>query len=329
MRDAKEMNRRKVLILAGGGGHTSISLALAQFLCGKVEISFLAPKDDLLSKKILFDYGKVDYLIKARKPFTPNYVAILRFPIAFIQSLFKVKRDFNLVISSGSNFCIPPALVAWIKGIPIINIESRVAIRRPSKTAKILQHFSHLTVLQWEEQKRNLRGVVTGPIFPKPQYEPWNGGYILVTGGTEGHKTLFDAMDKSNLKNIVLQTGKIDPTVYRERHPQWEVFSLTENFQKIIAGAEIVITHQGGGTIFESITYKKPLIIVFNSQLKRTASKEDIKFLAKKLNLKYIDVANLDTIIEAIKNINKNSYRNYINGREKLEKLILKNLEVY
>ena len=317
------MMKAAILILAGGGGHTSIAVALAQNLREKTKITFLVPRNDWLSEKLLKGYGEVGHLVKPRDPFTPNYLFLLRFPLALIQSFFKVKRGFCLVISCGSNFCIAPALVAWLKGIPVINIESRVALKKHSKTARLLKPFSALTILQWEEQADNLEGVVSGPIFPRPEFEPQKRGYILVTGGTQGHKKLFDAISDSDINDVVLQTGKVDPEPYRRKHPEWKVFSLTVNFQEILAGADVVVTHQGGGTIYEAIIYKKPLIIVHNPELKRTANEEDMRLLAKKVNAKYLTEVNTNKIIEAIKEMEEYTPLDFPDGTENVTKLIL------
>jgi UDP-N-acetylglucosamine--N-acetylmuramyl-(pentapeptide) pyrophosphoryl-undecaprenol N-acetylglucosamine transferase len=313
-----------ILILAGGGGHTSIAIALAQQLYRKTEVSFLIPRSDWLSEKLLGGYGETHHLTKARGPLTPNYLFMFRFPLALFESILRVSKRFDLVVSCGSNFCIPPAFIAWLKGIPIVNIESRVALKRPSKTAKLLKSISLLTVLQWEEQRINLDGVVTGPIFPKTEFEPWKGGYILVTGGTEGYKRLFDAFSESGIENIVLQTGKIDPEPYRQRHPYWKVFSLTENFQQILAGADIVVTHQGGGTIFEAIMLKKPLIIVHNPELRRTANEEDMRILVKKTNATYITDIDTKKIVEAVRKIQEQPSPRIVNGTNNVINLILK-----
>lgn len=318
-----KMAKKTALILAGGGGHTSIALAIAQILLGKVNMSFLAPERDWLSRKILTKYGKVENLAKLRDPLTPNYQMIVKFPMALMKSFQKVK-NYDLVVSCGSNFCIPPAMIARLRQIPVINIESRVAIRTPSKTARILHPISSLTVLQWEEQKRNLKGTVTGPIFPRREFKPWNGGYILVTGGTEGHKQLFDALSDSAVHNIVLQTGKIDPGIYSKKHPEWKVFSISEKFQEILAGADIVITHQGGGTIFESILYEKPLIIVHNPDLKRTAGVEDIRILAMKANAIFLVKITTNRILHAIDEIKKYTSPKLTNGSGNFYEIVLK-----
>lgn len=316
------------MILAGGGGHTSIALALAQTLQAKIHLSFLIPENDQLSRRLLSPYGEVDELTKGRYPHSSNYLFPLRFLISISQSFSRVRREYNLVVSTGSNFCIPPALIAFIKFIPVVNIESRVAITKPSKTARLLRPFSEWTILQWEEQLKNLKGTVVGPIFPQKRFEIKDAGYILVTGGTEGHKSLFDAVVKLDLNRVVMQTGKVCPETYRRLKPGWEFISYSTEFEKLIAEASLVITHQGGGTIFEAVLYEKPLIIVFNPELTRTANTEDMKLLARKVNAPFLDRPDSNKILDLIQQSSSEKTPQFKNGRENLTQIILKALSL-
>jgi len=292
------MVRRHLLILAAGGGHTGYAYALAEALHPKVSLFFLVPEGDILSERRLSKFGKVEFLIKPRGPKTPNHVFAPRLAKAIIDSARLDFKKFDIVVSAGSNFCIPPALIAWAKGIPIVNIESPVRFVKPSKSARILQPFSAITALHWEEQKKILKGQVVGPILPKPEAEPRNEGYILVAGGTFGHRLLFDALAKSNLHNVVLQTGKIDPTPYLKKHPEWNIFTVKENFQEFISGAELVITHLGV-TVLEAAMYKKPVVLVPNPEWTRTGGTEDAKHLARKINAVLVSKIETGTLLDA------------------------------
>jgi UDP-N-acetylglucosamine--N-acetylmuramyl-(pentapeptide) pyrophosphoryl-undecaprenol N-acetylglucosamine transferase len=318
---------KNVLILAGGGGHTSIALAIAQALMGKTENFFLIPRDDKLSRELLTPYGSVYELIKARYPSTSNLYFPIRFLSSIYYSLSKVKGDYSVVVSTGSNFCIPPAVVAWLKSVPIVNIESRVALTKPSKTARILQHFSKKTLLQWEEQAKNLKGVVTGPIFPERRYESRDLGYILVTGGTEGHKQLFDVFVGLDLKRVVMQTGKVDPDPYRKKRPNWTIIPFSTEFEKLVAESSMVVTHQGGGTIFEAVLYEKPVIVVFNPELTRTANTEDMKMLAKKVDAPFLERADAKKIEFLIAEATERRKPHFENGRIRAAEIILGILE--
>ena len=315
---------KNLLILAGGGGHTGYGYALAQRLYGRSHLHFLVPKGDVLSQKRLSKFGSVDFLLKPRGAKTPNREFIPKLAKSFIDSFKHISSEYDVVVSTGSNFCVPPALLARMKGIPLINIESSVRFTKASKTALTLQPFSAITALQWEEQKKLLKkGTVYGPLIPKPEIKPWNGGYILVTGGTLGHKMLFDAISKSNLKNVVLQTGKVNPEPYRRMHPEWEIIEYSTRFYELVAGAEIVVTHFGS-TVLEALVYKKPTVIVPNPEWTRTAGIEDAKCLAEKVGADLVSEINVDSLLAAIEKVKGRQPPIFPDGAQKLSDAILK-----
>lgn len=312
-----------MLILAGGGGHTAYGYALAQRLYGRANLHFLVPEGDRLSYERLCKFGSVGFLLKPREAKTPTKEFIPRLVKAFVEAFNKVPSEFDVVVSTGSNFCIPPCLFAWIKGIPIVNIESSVRFTKASKSALLLQPFSTITALHWEEQKKPLkRGVVVGPLIPKPEVEPWNGGYILVTGGTLGHKRLFDVISQSRLKNVVLQTGKVNPETYRRRHPEWKILEYSAKFYELVAGAEVVVTHFGA-TILEALVYRKPTVVVPNPEWTRTAGVEDAKQYVRKVNAVLVSEITLENILNAIERAKEGYLPTLPDGAENLAKMIL------
>jgi UDP-N-acetylglucosamine:LPS N-acetylglucosamine transferase len=295
---------KKILILAGGGGHTGYAKILAEELQGRAELSFLVPEDDPLSEELLREYGPVDQLIKPRHPTTPTWRWSLRFPKAFYNSIGKIKRDLDYVVSTGSNFCISPSIIAWLKGISVINLESADRFTRASSTAKILRPFSKITALHWEEQKKILKGKVFGPFLPRRRVEPWNGGYVLIAGGTYGYTELLNAASDSQLENVILQTGKVEPHIYSERHPEWRVFSTIDNFFEVIAGAEFVVAPPGA-TPLEAAAYGKSIVIVRYPEWSRAGTLLDAELFANKLNapfLSQISTVNLLTAIQQCEN---------------------------
>jgi UDP-N-acetylglucosamine--N-acetylmuramyl-(pentapeptide) pyrophosphoryl-undecaprenol N-acetylglucosamine transferase len=315
--------RGHVLILSGYGGHVGESYALAQELHGEVELSFLVPEGDKLSKAKLSRFGGVETLILPRGPKTPHHVFVPRLVKAFVQSFSKVTREVNVVVSLGSNFCIPPALIAWVKRIPVVNVENSVRFVKPSQTARILQHFSRLTALQWEEQKSILNGTVVGPLIPKPEVKPWDGGYVLVTGGTFGHKLLFDTFAESDLRNVVLQTGKMNPEPYIKKHPEWKVITVTEKFQELLAGASMIVTHFGS-TVLETIAYgKHALLVPPYSEWTRTVSLKDAELFAKKFDYVLVSKITLENLLNGMKEAARRKVPTLPNGAKNLAKKII------
>lgn len=313
---------KRILILAGGGGHTGFGYALAQRLEGKASTVFLVPEGDTLSFERLSRFGEVDYLLKPRGVKTSTGEFVYNLARAFTSSTKKVTNKYDVAVSTGSNFCILPALIAFLKGIDIINIEGEVRFTKASRTARILQPLSAITALHWGEQKKLLKGTVVGPLLPSPEIRPWNGGYILVTGGSLGHKQLFDTVNESNLKKVILQTGGVDSEPYRKRHPEWTVLRASPKFHELLAGAEVVVTHFGS-TALEAVAYKKPTVMVLNPEWKRTVGKADAEIFAKKVGATFISEISLERFVDAIEEAKYNEIPSLRDGAKVLADMIL------
>ena len=313
---------KKVLILAGGGGHTGYGYALAQSLHRRASLHFLVPKGDELSRIRMSRFGEVKTLTKPRGPKTPNLEFILRFIRAIYEASLLVSSEYDVVVSTGSNFCIAPAFFAWLRGLPIVNIESPVRFTKASRTARILQPISKITALHWPEQKKILKGVVVGPMLPRPETNSWNGDYILVTGGSFGYKTLFDVISDSDLEDVVIQTGQVNPEHYKKRHPSWKIIQYSSNFHELIAGARLIVTHFGS-TVLEALMYRKPMVIVPNPEWTRTVGIEDARCLAEKVNAVVISEITLDNLLKAMEDAAKRVLPFYKNGSDNLANLII------
>ncbi len=317
-------DRPNILMLAGGGGHTGFAYSLAQRLEKKANLVFLVPCGDTLSYKRLIRFGEVNYLLKSCGPKTSKCRFALNIVRAFMSAMKEVRGNFDFVVSTGSNFCIPPAFIGLSKGIRLINIEAAVRFTKPSQTARILQPFSTITALQWYEQKKLLKGTLVGPLLPKPEIKPWNGGYILVTGGSFGHKLLFDTLNSSEMENVVLQTGAVDPKPYIRRHPEWKIMQSSPMFPEILAGAEVVVTHFGS-TALEALAYKKPIILVLNPEWKRSVGRMDAEIFAKKVGANFVSEINLEHLMDNIETARAQNNRvpTYGNGTKVLANMIL------
>ena len=312
------------MILAGGGGHTGYARILAEQLRGKAELHFMVPEDDRLSYNLLESFGEVATLIKPRHPTTPMWRYALRFPKAFHQSLSRIKGRYDFVVSTGSNFCVAPAVIAWMKGVPVINIESADRMTRPSQTSRILQPISTVTVLHWEEQTKFLKGRVFGPFLPSRRMEPWDGGYILVAGGTYGYKELLDAASETTLTEVALQTGKVAPEEYRRKHPEWHVFSTADNFDELIAGAKAVVAPPGV-TPLEAIAYEKPVVVVRYPVWSRAGTLKDAELFAEKINASFLSDITPGRLMERLQDAYVRNKPNLENGATNLVKYILDN----
>lgn len=318
---------KKIVLTASGGGHTGYAVALAQRLAGRAEMLFLVPEGDRWTASKVEGFGRIVFTRKARGPRDPLWKAVPGLLKAGWQSLWRVPRSYDVFVSSGSNHSVPPALAARLKGLKLVNIESSVRFTRPSMSARVLKPFSHLTVLQWPEQEEILPGgVVVGPLYEEPLYEPRDEGYILVTGGTYGHKLLFDLVDRLGMERVVLQTGRVDPGPYREKHPEWRVFDFDPDFARWIAGASIVVSHLGKTVIDAALTYRKPVVIAPNPEWRLTAGWRDAEILAEKLNAVLLKDLEPGALEEAIEEARRRSPPRYEDGARNLAEILLEEL---
>lgn len=313
----------RVTLLAGGGGHTGYAYALAQHLSGKCEIETYVPEGDKLSHNRLERFGNVLTLSKPRGPKTPLMPFLSGLAKSFLRSAMIFNKK-SIVVSTGSNFCLAPCIVAKLNSIPTVNIESSVRFTRASKTTKILAKTATLTALQWPEQKRLIpNGEVFGPMLAKPEVEPYDGGYTLVTGGTFGHKLLFQAFDSSNIEKVILQAGSLYGPEFANRHPTWTVIEYSDRFHELIAGADVVVTHFGETIIDSALVYRKPTVISVNPDWTRTAGFDDATMLAKKVNGVLLRDFTPDAVIEAIEKAKKSKPPQIASGADFLSKRIL------
>ncbi len=320
---------REVIITASGGGHTGYAVALAQRLAGRVRMRFVIPEGDSWSASKVSSYGEVTEVVKLRGPRDSWVKMLVKAPKAFIQSLKVLPKGSHVFVSTGSNHSVPPALVSkLVRGSYLISIESSVRFTRASSSVKFLRRFADLTVLQWEEQLKLIpEGTVVGPLYEKPEYEIGNEGYVLVTGGTYGHKALFDAVLKAGIEKVVLQTGRVDPRPYKRARPGWVIFRFDPNFGRWLAKADVVVTHLGKTVIDAALTYRKPVVIVPNPEWRLTAGIEDAEILARKLNAEVVKEITPRSIKEAIEAVRGREPPKYRDGAEELAKIITEYLE--
>ncbi len=334
-----------VALIASGGGHTGYAIAIAEELVNVLSgepIVFIVPRNDYWSiSRIIKRIGRVgkkyivvEHVVKPRKPLEPWRIFIVRSPRALYDSFRvfeRVRELVSIVICTGSNHSLYPSIVSKLfYGKKVFCIEAVDRIITSSKTVKILYEFLGIPIfIHWSEQKRNYpRGLVTGPVYEKPLYKPRDEGYILVTTGTMGNKKLFDLLLNTSLENVVVQTGRINPEYILKHKPGWKVFRFDPDIDKWIAGATLVISHQGLTVVEAALAYRKPVILAFNPDLPSTSKYIDAWFLAKKLNSTLINPTEITSgkLEEIISEYVGKMPPQYYNGAKIIAKIIKDNL---
>ncbi|WP_229569148.1 UDP-N-acetylglucosamine--N-acetylmuramyl-(pentapeptide) pyrophosphoryl-undecaprenol N-acetylglucosamine transferase [Saccharolobus caldissimus] len=276
---------RKILIIASGGGHTGFARAIAQYLPQKVD--FVIPTNDSMSKIMIIPYANRIYEVpKGREPGEGNLIFLKRL-FSILAKSIKISK-YDIVIATGSNHSIFPSFFQYLKGAKVYGIESQDRFITKGKAISIISNYAKGIFLHWEEQKKLYKkGIVVGPIVEKPKYTPRDEGYILVTAGSMGFKRLFDKVVKIKGKKLVIQTGRIEPGIYKGDNIK--AFSFDPDIEKWIASSSLVITHQGKTAMEAVVMYNKPVIIVFNRDWVRATTFEDAKIYAKVLGATFLD----------------------------------------
>ncbi|MCG3108074.1 UDP-N-acetylglucosamine--N-acetylmuramyl-(pentapeptide) pyrophosphoryl-undecaprenol N-acetylglucosamine transferase [Metallosphaera sp. J1] len=315
---------KRLLIIASGGGHTGFAKAIAEYLPFKAD--FVIPEGDENSRKLVSPYaGKIYEVSKPRDPKGSNYSLVTKGFRALHQSISLPRYD--VVVATGSNHSVIPSLFQRVKGSTLFALESQDRIVTRGKAVSVLSHFSKGVFLHWKEQSSLYRnGIVVGPILQRRKYDPVDEGYILVTAGTEGFKALFDKISNLGLTNLIIQTGKVSPEPYAKKGIK--AFSFDPDIERLIAGASVIITHQGKTAMESAVLYGKPTILVFNRSLTRAATFEDVKLYSEIIGARFLEDPSTwddEKLVEAINERKKpNSHQP---GTEKLVKVIMDYLE--
>ncbi len=287
----------EVVLIASGGGHTAYAVSVGERLYEKdrdLGLTFIVPHNDRWSINRILDRIPSAKIIEITKPLNPlePYVKLIeRLPITIVDVLKKLPRE-TIVLCTGSNHNIFPVLIGkyWFKN-HVFCIEDIFRIEKRSRTVDLLHRIGRVNVfLQWRIQKKLYRdGIYSGVLFEKPKYHVRDEGYILVTTGTIGNRELFKLLHRSGVENLIIQTGRIEPSILRNDKLNWKAFRFDPDIDRLIAGASLIIASPGITAINAIQAYHKPLIMVYNPDIVLGASYKEIEYIANQFNIPFID----------------------------------------
>ncbi len=222
---------------------------------------------------------------------------ILRNPSAFavnwIQSLAILLRERpSAIITTGAGDAFPTAVIGAALGIPILFIESVARVYYPSLFGRLLQYFASVVVVQWPPLQPRLRNAVLASPSIKPPYRisaiPNTPRIVVLTGTyTRGFERLLRAID------ALLEDGRLDAIVfaqighstYTPVHYAFERFLPPESLAARLRSSDLVVTHDGSGSIADGLAAGKPVIVVPRSAKDGEVSYRSTSELAHHLSL--------------------------------------------
>jgi len=298
------LDQEGITLFASGGGHTAYAIAIGERLVDKGyrgKLTYVVPRGDKWSiDRIRLRIRNVE-LIEITKPLNPlePYTTLFkRLSNAFIDSLNNIFRE-SIIICTGSNHNLFPILLSRYLGgnTNIYCVEDVFRIWNRSRTIDIIYKTTRSTVfLQWVEQRKlyEVNGLYMGVVFEKPIYVSRDEGYILVTTGTIGNRYLFKLLYRSGLRNLLIQTGWVNPSLLTNNVLGWKAFRYEPDLDKLIANASLVIASPGITAINVAQAYRKPMIMVYNPDIVLGAGFDEIKFVADQMGVPFIDPRNME-----------------------------------
>jgi UDP-N-acetylglucosamine:LPS N-acetylglucosamine transferase len=190
-----------------------------------------------------------------------------------LQALFVlIAEKPDAVLSTGAGDALPLMFIASGLGIPVVFIESLARIHSLSLTGRLICRWANLTVVFWPPlRKAYPRAVLATPMIqPSANNKavPSSPSIVVLTGtGPRGFNRLLQGID------LLIRDGKLPHSVFAQigtstyvpQTLEYERFLPHPRLLEIIRASDIVITHDGAGSIAESLRAGKPTVVVARS----------------------------------------------------------------
>jgi UDP-N-acetylglucosamine--N-acetylmuramyl-(pentapeptide) pyrophosphoryl-undecaprenol N-acetylglucosamine transferase len=276
----------------GTGGHIYPGLAVAAALKKELpcRIFWIGSKNPL-DKSIVEEAGISFFSIpagKLRRNFSLRNIAdLFRVVAGFFAARKILKREKPaLLFSKGGVASVPPCAAAASLNIPVFTHESdfspglatRINARFATKRAGRIITAYRETVEKFPEKIREKAVVLGNPVRGEfKAADPEKGRaflgaektdrILLVLGGSQGARELnelvLETMDELEKKYLVVhQTGAAWKSE-TGRSPRYKPYPyIKEELPHVLAAAELVLARSGAGTIWESATAGKPMLLL-------------------------------------------------------------------
>lgn len=196
-----------------------------------------------------------------------NPVNLLMNTIEAIRILVTEKPD--LIVSTGAGDVLPLMILGAGLGIPVVFVESIARVHKPSLTGRIVRPFADLIMVSWEPLDDAYPGAVQISILGRPcrgfgRLPPSPKVLVLTGTGPRGFNRLLQAID--HLVSIKALSGQVFAQVgessYVPENCDHRRYLDHQELVQAILESDLVITHDGAGSMAESIAAGKPTIVV-------------------------------------------------------------------
>jgi UDP-N-acetylglucosamine--N-acetylmuramyl-(pentapeptide) pyrophosphoryl-undecaprenol N-acetylglucosamine transferase len=182
------------------------------------------------------------------------------------------------VFSMGGYVAGPPVLAALLRGVPVVVMEPNAV---PGFTNRWIARWVRRALINFEETKRffpagrtELTGLPVREEFFNPQPRPEGDFTVLITGGSQGSRTLNEAVRQSwplfrkagLTVRLIHQTGSTMFSALSDQFHQTglsgEVSEFIQDMPGAFAQADFVVCRSGAGAVSELAAAGKPSMLI-------------------------------------------------------------------
>lgn len=156
----------KIMVVLGGGGHSTQMLRLLDLLGPEYEYSYMLAQNDPISE------GKIRWPGSVHRvpPLLQKHARWRRLLRAIGPSLRQlpvlVHTRPQAILSTGSNLAVPISVFGRLVGVKVIHIETASRVHTMSATGRLMYRIAHLFFVQWEPlQRRYPRAIYAGRLL--------------------------------------------------------------------------------------------------------------------------------------------------------------------
>jgi UDP-N-acetylglucosamine:LPS N-acetylglucosamine transferase len=153
---------KKVLFVAGSGGHTAQLSKLLEKIGDRYDSELMLETSDTLGKEKFSGKYKIHTAVAFRGKYESKLSTLFRMLLNTIQSLFiLIASNPEYIITTGPGLGIPISIWGKIVGKKIFVIESWSRTKTKSYNGRVLYPFSTMFFVQWPEMLKQ---------YPKAKY---------------------------------------------------------------------------------------------------------------------------------------------------------------
>jgi UDP-N-acetylglucosamine--N-acetylmuramyl-(pentapeptide) pyrophosphoryl-undecaprenol N-acetylglucosamine transferase len=271
-------------VMAGGGtgGHVVPSIAVARELQARGhEVFFIGTRQGLEAKLVPAAGFPIEWIEIGglmRLSWTRKLRTLAQLPGAIWRCRHWMRtRHVRAVFSMGGYAAAPVAAAARLQNVPVILMEPNAV---PGVTNRRTGRFARRILLTFAESasyfpanRISFTGLpVRAEFFAVPPRPPHSPLSLLITGGSQGSRTLNEAVEQAWPQlaargiRVVHQTGAAHYEALRERFAAsgvaGELMPFLDDMPRAFADADVILCRSGAGTVSELAAAGKPSILV-------------------------------------------------------------------